>query len=188
MVIPKVTEDTVTNLLVRKLEKCGVKAETFPTIQTPGGVRKPDVWCVNAGTYPIEAKFREGDLINAIAKVQNDYLRWHDVLGIKGGFAILYPEQLAKPMRSDVLAKLVYKVKFKAVAMFPPKDTRKSFTAYEGTLQEIAKILAEHILTPPEYVEPSTEYIIRALRDAAMYITLTLKYLSGKELEDIFGA
>ena len=185
--IPKATEDTVTNILVRELEKYGVKTETFPTIQTPGGVRKPDVWCVNAGTYPIEAKFREGDLINAIAKVQNDYLRWYDILGIKGGFAILYPEELAKPMRSDVLAKLVYMAKFKAVAMFPPKDKRKSFTVYDGTLQEIAKILAEHVLTPPEYVEPSTEYIIKALRDAAMYITLTLKYLSGKELEDIFG-
>jgi len=185
--IPKATEDTVTNLLVKELETYGVKTETFPTIQTPSGVRKPDVWCVNAGTYPIEAKFREGDLINAIAKVQNDYLTWYDILGIKGGFAILYPEELSKPMRSDVLTSLVYKAKFKAVAMFPPKDKRKSFTVYEGTLQEIAKTLAEHILTPPEYVEPSTEYIIRALRDAAMYITLTLKYLSGKELEDIFG-
>lgn len=185
--IPKPTEDTVTNLLVKELEKYGVKAETFPTISTPGGIRKPDVWCVNTGAYLVEAKFRGGDLINAIAKVQNDYLRWYDVLGIKGGFAILYPEELSKPMRSDVLMKLIYEVKFKAVAMFPPKDTRKSFTVYEGTLQEIAKILAEHVLTPPEYVEPSTDYIIKALRDSAMYITTTLKYLSGKELEDIFG-
>ncbi|MDI6904541.1 MAG: N-6 DNA methylase [Candidatus Bathyarchaeia archaeon] len=126
-------------------------------------------------------------MINAIAKVQNDYLRWYDVLGIKGGFAILYPEHLSRPMASDVLAKLAYEVKFKAVAMFPPKDTRKSFTVYEGTLPEIAKILAEHVLTPPEYVEPSTGYIIKALRDSAIYITTTLKYLSGKELEDIFG-
>ena len=185
--IPKPTEDTVTNLLAKELEKRGVKAETFPTIQTPGGVRKPDIWCVNAGAYPVEAKFRERDLINAIAKVQNDYLGWHDVLGIKGGFAILYAEELSKQMRSDVLEKLAYEVKFKAVAMFPPKDTRKSFAVYDGTLPEIAKIVAEHVLTPPEYVEPSTDYIIKALRDSAIYITSTLRYLSGKELEDIFG-
>lgn len=187
MAIPKPTEDTVTNLLAKELEKRGVKAETFPTIKTPSGVRKPDIWCVNAGAYPVEAKFREGDLIKAIAKVQNDYLGWHDVLGIKGGFAILYPKELSKQMRSDVLEKLAYEVKFKAVAMFSPKDTRRSFAVYDGTLPEIAKILVEHILAPPEYVEPSTDYIIKALRDSAMYITLTLKYLSGEELEDIFG-
>jgi len=185
--IPKPTEDTITNLLVKELEKCGVKTETFPTISTPSGIRKPDIWCVNAGAYPIEAKFREKDLINAIAKVQNDYIKWCDILGIKGGFALLYPEKLAERLPLNVVTELAYKVKFKAVAMFPPKDTRKSFTVYEGTLSEIAEILAEHILTPPEYVEPSTEYIIKALRESAMYITFALKYLSGKELEDIFG-
>lgn len=185
--IPKPTEDTVTNLLTNELEKYRVKTETFPTISTPGGIRKPDVWCVNSGAYPIEAKFKEGDLISAIAKVQNDYLKWYEVLGIKGGFAILYPEELSKPMHSDVLMKLAHEAEFKVVAMFPPKDTRKSFTVYKGTLSEIAKILAEHVLAPPEYVEPSTDYIIKALRDSATYITLTLKYLSGKELEDIFG-
>jgi type I restriction-modification system DNA methylase subunit len=185
--IPKATEDTITNLLAKELERYGVKAETFPTISTPGGIRKPDIWCVNAGAYPLEAKFRERDLIDAIAKVQNDYIRWYDVLGIKGGFALLYPEKLTERLPPDIVAELAYKVKFKAVVMFPPKDTRKNFTVYEGALPDIAKILAEHILTPPEYVEPSTDYIIKALREAAMYITLTLKYLSGKELEDLLG-
>jgi DNA-binding ferritin-like protein (Dps family) len=185
--IPKPTEDTITNLLVKELEKNGVKAESFPTISTPSGVRKPDIWCSNGGAYPIEAKFKESDLINAVAKVQNDYIKWFDVLGIKGGFAILYPEELTKPMPSDILMRMAHQVKFKAIAMFPPKDTRKSFTVYDGTLSEIGKILAEHVLAPPEYVEPSTDYIIKALRDSAEYITFTLKYLSGKELEDIFG-
>mgnify|MGYP000456882578 CR=1 FL=1 len=185
--IPKPTEDTITNLLAKELEKFGVKVETFPAIDTPNGIRKPDILCINAGTYLLEAKFRERDLIDAIAKVQNDYIRWYDVLGIKGGFALLYPEKLAERLPPDIVAALAYKVKFKVIALFPPKDTRKSFTVYEGTFQEIAKILAEHILTPPDYVEPSTDYIIKALRDSAMYITATLKYLSGKELEDIFG-
>lgn len=185
--IPKPTEDTITILLSKEIEKLGVKVETFPTIPTPRGIRKPDIWCINAGTYPIEAKFKETDLIDAIAKVQNEYLRWYDVLGIKGGFAILYPEELSKPMPSDVLTKLAYKVKFKVVAMFPPRDLRKSFTVYEGSLLEIAKILARNVLTPPKYIEPNTDYIIKALRDSAAYITTTLKYLSGKDLEEIFG-
>jgi len=185
--IPKPTEDTITNFLAKEIEKYGVKTQTFPTLSTPAGVRKPDIWCVNAGAYPVEAKFREVDLIRAIEKIQNDYLRWYDVLGVKGGFALLYPEELSRPMPSTMLTKLLGKLKFKAVAMFPPKDTRRNFAVYEGTLPELAKILAEHVLTPPKYVEPSTQYIIKALRDAAMYITLTLKYLSGRELEGLFG-
>ena len=184
--IPKPTEDTVTNLLAKELERLGVKAETFPIISTPDGKRKPDIWCANGGAYPVEAKFREGDLINAISKVQNDYLKFHEFIGIKGGFAILYPEELAQVMPSVVMEKLVQEKKFKVVAMFPPKDAR-NFAVYEGTLSEIAKILAEHVLTPPKYIEPSTDYIIKALRDSAIHITLTLKYLSGKDLETLFG-
>lgn len=185
--IPKPTEDTITGFLVKELERRGVKAQTFPTISTPRGVRKPDIWCVNGGTYPIEAKFKEGDLIDAISKVQNDYLRWHDILGITGGFALLYPEELSKPLTTEIVEDLAGKLSFKAIAMFPPKDRRKNFTVYDGTLREIGKILADHILAPPEYVEPRTDYIIKTLQTAAEHITLTLKYLSGKELEDLFG-
>jgi len=184
--IPKPTEDTVTNLLAKELEKRGVKVETFPIISTPSGKRKPDIWCANGGAYPVEAKFREADLIDAIAKVQNDYLKFHDYIGIKGGFAVLYPEELAQTMPSEIIEKLVLEKKFKLIAAFPPKDTRK-FAVYEGVLPKIAEILAQHVLAPPEYVEPSTEYIIRALRDSAIYITLALKYLSGKDLEVLFG-
>lgn len=185
--IPKPTEDTITNLLAKELERHGVKTQTFPSIQTPNGVRKPDIWCANGGVYPIESKFAERDLFNAVSKIQNDYLRWCDVLEVKGGFALLYPEELSQKLPLEVILELTRKLKFKAVAMFPPKDIRKSFTVYEGALPEIAKILAEHILSPPEYVEPSTEYIIRTLQDAATYITGTLRYLTGKELEDLFG-
>jgi len=185
--IPKPTEDTITNLLAKELEKHGVKTQTFPSIQTPNGVRKPDIWCSNGGVYPIESKFTERDLFNAVSKIQNDYLRWCDVLEVKGGFALLYPEELSQKLPLEVILELTRKLKFKAVAMFPPKDIRKSFTVYEGALPEIAKILAEHILSPPEYVEPSTEYIIRTLQDAATYITGTLRYITGKELEDLFG-
>jgi len=66
--IPKPTEDTITSLLVKELEKRNVKSQMFPTIRTPSGFRKPDIWCYNAGVYPVEAKFREADLINALNK------------------------------------------------------------------------------------------------------------------------
>lgn len=54
--IPKPTEDTITNLLVKELEQCGVNAEIFPSISIPSGVRQPDIWCVDEGAYPVEAR------------------------------------------------------------------------------------------------------------------------------------
>ena len=185
--IPRATEDTITSILASELKKYGIKAEVFPSIRTPSGIRKPDIWCSNGGIYLIEAKYRERDLIDAIAKIQNDYMKWYDVLGINGAFAVLYPEELAKPLLPDNLKRIISKAKFKLIAMFPPRDSRKCFTVYEGTLSHITNILAEHILTPPEYVEPNTEYIIKALREVAEYITSSLKVLSGRELENFFG-
>jgi hypothetical protein len=91
--IPKATEDTITVLLRDELTGLGVKAELFPVVSTPAGTRKPDILCTNGGAYPLEAKFSERDLITAIAKVQNDYLKHYKLLNIKGGFAILYPEK-----------------------------------------------------------------------------------------------
>ncbi|MEM3448690.1 MAG: hypothetical protein QXP38_07410, partial [Nitrososphaerota archaeon] len=95
--IPRATEDTVSSLLRDELQRLGVKVELFPQITTPAGLRKPDLFCINAGSYPVEAKFTERDLVQAVAKVQNDYLKHYRVLGLKGGFAILYPEELTQP-------------------------------------------------------------------------------------------
>ena len=185
--ISKPTEDTITAILRDELEELGVKAELIPSIATPAGPRKPDLLCRNAGTYPVEAKFSERDFIIAIAKVQNDYLKHHKVLGIKGGFAVLYPERLSRRMPVEAVKRLASMSRFKLVAMFPDEDTRKSFNVYEGLLPEIAKTLAKHVLTPPEYVEPSIDYIIKSLRDSAMYLLKGLMHLTGTELEGFFG-
>ncbi|GEM_PF-3826785 len=80
--IPRATENTVSSLLRDGLQSFGVRVELFPRINTPAGSRKPDLFCVNAGHYPVEAKFTERDLVQAVAKVQNDYLKHHRVLGI----------------------------------------------------------------------------------------------------------
>ena len=161
--IPKATEDTVTGILAGMLEEKGVQVEIYPVISTPRGVRKPDIVCRNSGVYFVEAKFRESDLINAISKVQNDYLNFYDVLGIKGGFVILYPTTLARPMPAEVLEKAVLQEKFKLIAMFPPKDVERNFAVYEGTLDEIVKELSRQILTPPKRIAPNVEWIIKSL-------------------------
>ena len=184
--ISKATEDTITTLLKEGLEKLGVKAEAFPSITTPAGIRKPDLLCSNAGIYPLEAKFSERDLIVAIAKIQNDYLKHHKVLGIKGGFAILYPEELTRPMPIEAVRDFAMKSRLKLVSMFPPEDARP-FNVYEGSLPQIAKTIAEHVLTPPKYVEPSIDYIIKSLRESAMYIMNGLRHLASSQLEGFFG-
>ncbi|MEM3713304.1 MAG: hypothetical protein QXR97_07200, partial [Thermoproteota archaeon] len=151
--IPKATENTISSLLRDELQGLGVKVQLFPRITTPAGSREPDLLCVDAGTYPVEAKFTERDLVQAVAKVQNDYLKHYRVLGLKGGFAILYPEELTQPMPVEAVGNLARRLSFKLIAMFPPEDPRP-FTVYDGKLQEVAKILSEHILAPPKRVEP----------------------------------
>lgn len=184
--IPKATEDTITTLLKDELQSNGVKSELFPSVSTPNGTRKPDILCSNGGMYPLEAKYFEKDLITAIAKVQNEYLKFHSVLNIKGGFAILYPEELSNPMPIDAVQSLARKLRFKLVAMFPDKDPRP-FTVYEETLSKIGKIIAENVIAVPEQIHPSVDYMIKSLRDSALYILTGLKHLSDEDLVGFFG-
>lgn len=109
--IPKATEDTITSLR-DQLVTLGVKAEVFPVVNTPSGIRKPDILCTDGGVYPLEAKFSERDLLGAIAKVQNDYLKNYKLLNVKGGFAILYPDVLSNPMPTDAVKGLVDRLDF----------------------------------------------------------------------------
>ena len=184
--IPKATEDTITALIAEELKKHGVKVQLFPSINTPKGIRKPDAVCINAGQYVMEAKFHERDLLQAVAKVQNDYLKFYKILGIKGGFALLYPRELAKPMSIGQVRREAYRRKFRLITMFPPEDKR-NFAVIEGHIGEIAKVIAEHVLTPPSYVEPSVPYIIETLRQSAQYIVNGLRHLSSQQLEEFFG-
>jgi len=183
--VPSPTEDTITALLAEELEKRGVKAQPFAKVRIPGvGLRKPDIWCENAGAYPIEAKFSEDELQEALSKIYHDYLPDPSV---EGGFAIIYPRELSKPLPKGMIEELSKKLKFKLAPIFRPEDRRKGFRFIEGTLPEVADILAEFILTPPEYVEPSISDIIHSLRDAATRITIALRRLAGADLEDLFG-
>lgn len=123
--IPKPTENTITSLLKEELETLGVKALPFILINTPVGNREVDLWCYNSGKYPLEAKFTERELMMAVSKVYNDYIRWHKFLSVDGGFALLYPEELREPMPLDRVKELAYKLRFKLVCIFPPEDKRR---------------------------------------------------------------
>lgn len=184
--IPKATEDTITSLLRDELKSNGINAELFPSVSTPKGTRKPDILCSNGGMYPLEAKYFERDLITAISKVQNDYLKYHSVLNIKGGFAILYPDELSNPMPVEVVQELAKRLKFKLVAMFPDTDPRP-FTVYEESLSKIGRIITENVTTVTELISPSIDYIIKSLRESAQYILAGLRHLSDQDLIGFFG-
>jgi hypothetical protein len=155
-------------------------------LRTPTGIKKPDLLCEDGGKYPVKAKFTERELLQAIAKIENNYLKYYKVLGIKGGFAVLYSTKLSEPMPPEALSILAAKSKYKLVAMFPPEDPRP-FKIYEDGLTEVAQIIVGHVLAPTQKVEPSVDYIIRSLRESASYIVNGLKHLAGAELETFFG-
>jgi hypothetical protein len=75
------------------------------------------------GRYPIEAKFTEREYLEAIAKIENSYLKYSDYLGIKGGFAVLYSTELTEQMPSEALSILAAKSKYKLIAMFSQEDS-----------------------------------------------------------------
>jgi len=184
--IPKPTEDTITILLKDLLEKKGISAKPFTSINTPAGHRKPDLLCENGGTYLVEAKFHERDMLKAVAKIQNDYLKFSDIIGINGGFAIVYPRELSEPMPEDSLKDLAFRLNFKLVSMFPPKDTR-NFEIFESTLQNIVEKISVNVLKPPEKVEPQISFIIDMLRESTRFIVNGMKEIAGEHIENFFG-
>jgi hypothetical protein len=185
--IPKATENTVSALLSEELKKREVRAQPFSSVETPKGRREVDVWCANGGTYLVEAKFSRREIVDALSKVSDDYLKHRKLLGIQGCFTLLYPEELTRPMDPELVKRLAHELEFEAIAIFPPEDARKNFTTCRGRLSEIADFLAKNILAPPERIEPDINYIIKVLRESAQYIMTGLKDLSSNELEDLFG-
>src|SRR3990170_9093992 len=165
--IPKITENTVTTYVLEGLKKKGIGAESFVSVETPEGRREVDIYCKNGGTYIVEAKFKESDLWKAAGKIQNDYIKYNKTLGISGGFAILYPDVLAQPMLPvpQEILRRAKTLKFKAIAIYLPEDTRKNFTVFEGGLDSLIEELAKPIIAPPEFIEPNTGFIIDTLRD-----------------------
>jgi hypothetical protein len=184
--IPRNTENTITSILANELVRLGIEAASFRSLETPEGRREIDILCQHDGYYPIEAKFSERDLVSAIAKIQNDYLKHHKILGMKGGFALLYPEKLTRPLNLKQINELAEVESFKVIMMFLPEDPR-GFSVFEGNLFEAAKEIGRQIVEQPEYVEPSINYIIKALRETAFTIATGLSHLQGIQLEDLFG-
>jgi len=94
MGVPKPTEMTVRSLLLRELEKRGVKITPEVSFVTPVGRMMPDMVLRNGGDYVVETKLgAETKLFDALIRLY-DYSKYTEA---KGAFAILFPEELRRP-------------------------------------------------------------------------------------------
>ncbi|MGD2248004.1 MAG: N-6 DNA methylase [Candidatus Methanofastidiosia archaeon] len=184
MAIPTPTKNMVVTFLKDELEKNGVQTRVCKTVNTCAGKREIDIICEN-GTYVCEAKFTEKDFLKAIGNIQNDFTYYEG--GIKGGFSVLYPDELSNFVSAEKLKRLLTELKFTVVIMYPPEDTNRNFRVFTGTISEVAHELCNTIMTPPAYVEPDIKWMIKSLRKAAAYMALGLTNLTGTQLKDIFG-
>lgn len=183
---PLATEDTITVIIREELIKHDIKSEAFIKLQTPEGLRKPDLYCTNGGNYVIEAKLKEPDFFKVIGKIYDSYLKYYDLLDISGGFALLYPKELTKIPLEELKTK-IYEVEFMGYAIFSPNDTkRNTIPIPKGNLKQVLNYIAEQILKPIE-IEPDLNFIIESIRNTSKLLINGLKGITGSQFEDIFG-
>ena len=143
----------------------------------------PDMLLKNGAQYVVETKLgAEAKLLDAMMKLY-EYSKF--VTEAKGAFAVLFPKELRRPWPHDVIVSLATSPKTEYVVMAIFKDLRPS-QRFVGNLAEIADWMAGQVLRAP-VVEADTGFAIRVLRDAVSYITVAVRRLRGKDLEDIFG-
>ena len=182
MGIPKPTEMTIRNFLLKELEKRGVKVNTEISYTTPIGRLMPDMLLYNGAQYVVETKLgAEAKLLDAMVRLY-DYSKYTQT---KGAFAVLFPKELRQPWAIEILEKIAKDPKLEYVATAIFKDLRPS-QRFTGNLSEMADWMASQVLRPL-VVEADTSFAIKVLTEAVTSITASVKRLKGKEIEDIFG-
>lgn len=125
----------------------------------------------------------EAKLIDGLLQAQ-DYIK---TLNGVGGFAVLFPNELRKPMPKRVYDKVLAQAKIVAVATFAERDPRPP-GKIEGSLDQVSEWVAQHVLQPlvaPR--EPDSDLTIRALREAVEYLQFGMAKLGEEQLELVFG-
>src|SRR4030042_2005634 len=176
------TEMTVRNFLLKALEQRHVKVSTERSYTTPIGRLVPDMLLRNGAEYVVETKLgAESKLLDAIVKLY-DYSKYTEA---KGAFAVLFPEELRRPWTIEMLEKIAVDPKLKYVTTAIFKDFRPS-QRFVGNLSEIADWISSQVLKPLA-VEVDTGFAIKILTEAVQAITLSVRSLDSKDLEEIFG-
>jgi len=182
--VPRRTEMTIKDLLLEELRKLGVRTESEVSYPSLSGRKQPDALLQNGGEYFLETKLGpETKLIDGMLQGQ-EYVK---LLKGKGSFAVVFPEELRKPMPRNVLDRLIQKARILSIATFSDEDPRTP-QKFEGGLRDIAKWMAEHVLRALEIkVEPDADLTIKALRESAEYLRYGLIKIDENEIERIFG-
>ncbi|MFQ6076364.1 MAG: hypothetical protein ACE5Z5_09575, partial [Candidatus Bathyarchaeia archaeon] len=137
----------------------------------------------NGGNYIVETKLgAEAKLLDVITSLY-DYTKYIEAVG---GFAILLPEELRRPVPIDWLRRMAMAPTYKYIVTGVFKDERPS-QKFTGSLSETADWIAEHVLRPPKYAEPDISLTIGVLGDAVDVLNVDLAQLGEEELEDVFG-
>jgi len=173
---------TIRNFLMKELEKRGIKVNTEISYRTPIGRLMPDLLLCNGAEYVVETKLgAEAKLLDAMVQLY-DYSKYTQT---NGGFAVLFPKELRRPLEIELLERIVKDPKLKYISAATFKDTRPS-QRFVGNLSEMADWIANHVLRHPS-VEVDTGFAIKVLTEAVEYLTASVKVLKDTELEDIFG-
>jgi len=167
---------------MKELEKRGIKVNTEISYRTPIGRLMPDLLLCNGAEYVVETKLgAEAKLLDAMVQLY-DYSKYTQT---NGGFAVLFPKELRRPLGIELLERIVKDPKLKYITTATFKDTRPS-QRFVGNLSEMADWIATHVLRHPS-VEADTGFAIKVLTEAVEYLTASVKALKDTELEDIFG-
>ena len=182
MGVPKPTEMTIRNFLLKELEKRGVKVDTEISYTTPIGRLMPDMLLHNGAQYVVETKLgAETKLLDAMVRLY-DYSKYTQA---KGAFAVLFPKELRQPWNIEILEKIAKDPKLEYIATAIFKDLRPS-QRFAGNLSQIADWMADQVLRPL-VVEADTNFAIKVLTEAVQSINASVRMLREEELEDIFG-
>jgi len=181
--LPRRTEWNIKEFLIEELRKKSIKVETELSFPLVKGRKQPDAVLKNGGEYYLETELGpQTKLIDGLLQSQ-DYVK--TLQGI-GGFAVLFPDELRKPMPREVLEKIIRTQKYQAVATFSEKDPRTP-QRFEGTLEQVADWIARDVLKPLEIPEPDTGLTIATLRDAVEYLSASLVGVDVNDIQQVFG-
>jgi hypothetical protein len=127
--LPRRTEWNIKEFLIEELRKLGINVEIELSFPTMRGRKQPDAVLKNGGEYYLETELGpQTKLIDGLLQSQ-EYVK---TLGGTGAFAVLFPEELRKPMPRELLETLVRTQKYTAVATFSERDPRTP-QRFEGT-------------------------------------------------------
>jgi len=183
--IPIPGETGIRNLLLKNLEK-NKKIKTLTEVQyhTRIGLLKPDAFIQNGSKFIMETKLGpQPKLIDAITQLY-DYLKY--IENIQGGFAILLPEELRRPVPLEWLEHIAKdpKTKFTAMAIF--QDNRNT-QKFNGSLDELSEWIIQQVLEPPKFIQPDTSLAISVLNEAVELLTSNTILMNQDSIEDLFG-